>query len=205
KSPKETYQMMQNAYGSDCLGRTQLFEWYSRFKNGRRTLEDVPRKGRPSTSRTYENLERVRMLLVKDRRMTCEMLSEELKISTPIPPFTRIDRSAPEWYQSGQFFLLHDNVPSYTSITVSSFSAKKSVTVLTHPLYSPDLAPADYFLFPKPKSDVKGTRFEDVIAIKSKVTTIFKGIPGDEFFRCFQRLYERNQERVNRAGDYIKR
>jgi hypothetical protein len=34
--------------------------------------------------------------------------------------------------------------------------------VLSHPPYSPDLVPADLFLFPKLKIAVKGTRFEAV-------------------------------------------
>ena len=34
------------------------------------------------------------------------------------------------------------------------------VTVLVQPLYSPDLAPADYFLFPKVKSHLQGQFFE---------------------------------------------
>jgi len=34
-----------------------------------------------------------------------------------------------------------------------------------NPPYSPDLAPYDYFLFPKIKSALKGTRFESVDAV----------------------------------------
>ena len=41
--------------------------------------------------------------------------------------------------------------------------------------YSPDLAPCDFFLFPKLKGMIKGTRFEGVEAIKRAVTTQLRG------------------------------
>jgi hypothetical protein len=37
--------------------------------------------------------------------------------------------------------------------------------VVPHPLYSPDLAPCDFFLFPRLKSTLKGKRFQDVAEI----------------------------------------
>ena len=38
--------------------------------------------------------------------------------------------------------------------------------ILSHPLYSPDMAPSDFYLFPKLKSHLRGTQYgsnEDVI------------------------------------------
>ena len=35
------------------------------------------------------------------------------------------------------------------------FLATKQITVLEHPAYSPDLAPTDFFLFPKIKEILK--------------------------------------------------
>ena len=45
--------------------------------------------------------------------------------------------------------LLHDNAPAHTSAIVTAFLKKEKVTVLPHSPYSPDLAPCDFFLFPK--------------------------------------------------------
>jgi hypothetical protein len=39
---------------------------------------------------------------------------------------------------------------------VQEFLAKKRIKLLSHPPYSPDLAPADYFLFPQLKKDLAG-------------------------------------------------
>jgi histone-lysine N-methyltransferase SETMAR len=81
----------------------------------------------------------------------------------------RICRVRPEFHSSKEWFLLHDNAPAYTAGDVARFLARKQVTVLRHPSYSPDLAPADFFLFPKLKSQSKGKRFQDISTIKANV------------------------------------
>jgi len=32
KTTTETYQLLQQAYGEDAKGRTQVFDWFSRFR-----------------------------------------------------------------------------------------------------------------------------------------------------------------------------
>jgi len=46
----------------------------------------------------------------------------------------------------------------------------KNVTTFYHPLYSPDLSPPDYFLFPKLKMNLKGLHFAVVADIQKAVT-----------------------------------
>ena len=43
---RRLFQMLQQAYGEDCLSRTQCHEWYQRFKSGRTSVEDDPKSGR---------------------------------------------------------------------------------------------------------------------------------------------------------------
>ena len=50
KSATETYGLLKEVYGDDCLSRTQVFEWFKRFKEGREDVEDDPRPSRPSTA-----------------------------------------------------------------------------------------------------------------------------------------------------------
>ena len=64
-------------------------------------------------------------------------------------------RVRPELHRTGQWMLLHDNAPALCAICVHQFLAQHSVPVLDHPRYSPDLAPADFFLFPRLKSVMK--------------------------------------------------
>jgi len=55
----------------------------------------------------------------------------------------RIRLVRPGICESGDWFLLHDNAPSHNETIVKQFLAERKVTVLGHPPYSPDLAPAD--------------------------------------------------------------
>jgi hypothetical protein len=64
----ETLNMLRQTYGDEAMSRTQCFEWHRRFKGGRMSLEDDERSGRPSTSITPENVERIRELEDADRR-----------------------------------------------------------------------------------------------------------------------------------------
>jgi hypothetical protein len=42
---------------------------------------------------------------------------------------------------------------------VQQFLAMKNITVIAQPLYSPDLAPSDIWLFPTMKTDLQGACF----------------------------------------------
>jgi hypothetical protein len=56
------------------------------------------------------------------------------------------------------------------------FSPKTSITEMEHPTYFPDLAPNNFWLFPKIKSALKRRRFQDIEDVKN-VTTALKAIP----------------------------
>ena len=73
-------------------------------------------------------------------------------------------------FQSSVWFLLHDNAPSHNAAFVKKFLANRNVAVLHHPPYLPDLAPADYFLFPKLKFSLKGRNFQTVKEIQCAMT-----------------------------------
>ena len=81
----------------------------------------------------------------------------------------RIHRLRPQLRRTGQWMLLH-NAPAHCPIRVCQFLAQRGVPVLDHPPYSPDLAPVDFFLFPRLKSIMKGACFADVAAIQERVS-----------------------------------
>ena len=64
------------------MSRTGLFEWHRRFKEGREEVEDGHWSGRPSTSRTSENVERVRQKVRSDRRLTAKIIADELGMNS---------------------------------------------------------------------------------------------------------------------------
>jgi histone-lysine N-methyltransferase SETMAR len=59
----------------------QLKKWCAEFKRGRESLEDDPRSGRPNTATTQEIIEVVHDMIMGDRRVTIDMIAEEVGIS----------------------------------------------------------------------------------------------------------------------------
>ncbi|KAG5318995.1 SETMR methyltransferase, partial [Acromyrmex heyeri] len=72
---------MQQVYGSQCLGRTAVFEWHKRFLEGRETLEDDKKSGRPILVRTPKMIEKVRNFVANDRNASLKMMEEALNIN----------------------------------------------------------------------------------------------------------------------------
>ena len=81
KTGAETYEMLQAAFRESCLSRLKTFEWYTLFKSGRRSFEDEPRPGRPSTAHTEKTVARVREIVRADRRPTIRADAEEVRIA----------------------------------------------------------------------------------------------------------------------------
>ncbi|GFW67544.1 HTH_48 domain-containing protein [Trichonephila clavipes] len=51
KSGASTLEMIQQAYSRESLSQAQVFRRHKMFIEGRESMEDKPRAGRPSTSR----------------------------------------------------------------------------------------------------------------------------------------------------------
>jgi len=60
---------------------SQVFRWHKSFLEGREQVEDEPLAGRPSTSKTDDNVERERSLVRSDRRLTLRMISSKLDLN----------------------------------------------------------------------------------------------------------------------------
>jgi hypothetical protein len=52
-----------------------VFKWHKAFKEGRENFDD-PRSGRPISSTNDQNVEEVRAVMVKERRLSVRMISE---------------------------------------------------------------------------------------------------------------------------------
>jgi len=81
KTATETYQLLQQAFGEDAMGRTQVFDWFSRFTEGRTSVENDSRLGRQSTSRNEEMIAEVRTVFRNNRRLTVREIADDCGIS----------------------------------------------------------------------------------------------------------------------------
>ena len=111
-------------------------------------------------------------------------------------------RKSHEKWRTTRWFLLHDNAPAHRSVLAKDFLAKNNVTTLKHRPYSPDLTPADFYLFPRLKSVVKdGVIVTDII---KNATEELKRLSQNGFQQCFQYLYSRWQTCIVLKGDYTE-
>nr|XP_061792327.1 protein GVQW3-like [Nerophis lumbriciformis] len=331
KTPSEALVLLQQVYRNETMSRSRVFEWCKRFREGREDVEDDPRSGRPSTSRTEANVERVRQTVRGDRRATVRWIASELgmnrdnvwKIITedltlqkvcsklvpkrlsedqkdyrihfcqdllerletepdllsrvitgdeswiseydpqtkrqspqaknPMPPSPKKARESkynvkvllivffdmrgivywkflpqgqtlnqhvykeillrlissvrekrPELWRDKSWLLHHDSAPAHTALSVRQFLAEKSVAVLEQPQCSPDLAPWDFFLFPKLKGAIRGNCFEDADDMKVAVTMALRRLPEKAFHECMNAWERRLGKCVGLRWEYVE-
>jgi hypothetical protein len=73
--------MLKETFGDNALGLTQTYEWFKCFKNGRMSVDDDERSGRPSTGSTTENVAEVLEAILEDRRRTIHDICDIVKLS----------------------------------------------------------------------------------------------------------------------------
>ena len=66
--------MLNTAYGDVALKRATCFRWHKRFKNGRLSVEDDERSGRPSTSTDDPHIDEINTLVRVNQCLTVESL-----------------------------------------------------------------------------------------------------------------------------------
>jgi [histone H3]-lysine36 N-dimethyltransferase SETMAR len=330
-SSVEIFQMLQVAFKEQCLSRAVIYLWIKRFKEGRESVKDDERSGRPVTSVVDLNVSIIRDLILEDNRLTIRELADdvgisygtcqsiltetlemrrvaakfvprlltdhqrehrmeicaELKQRAEIDPnfinsiitgdetwlygydpetkaqssvwqtkgsprvkkcrqvrsnvkslltvffdskgvihheflpkgqtvnqvyykqvllnlLVKIRKKRPEMWTTGLWFLQHDNAPAHTALSIRDFLAQKQISVLPHPPYSPDLAPCDFFLFPKIKLDLKGKRFDDIETIQSNLAAQLKRLTPQDFQHCFEQWYKRWDKCISSEGHYFE-
>jgi len=72
---------------------------------------------------------------------------------------------------TSRILLLHDDERPHTAPTTTEALETLKFEVLSHPPYSPDLAPSDFHFFPHLKRDLKGTHFTSDDEVKQAVTS----------------------------------
>jgi histone-lysine N-methyltransferase SETMAR len=70
-----------------------------------------------------------------------------------------VRRKPPALWQRKNWLLHHDNARPHTALRIREFLARNNLPIVPQSPYSPDLSPADFFLFPRMKLRLKGRRF----------------------------------------------
>ena len=104
----------------------------------------------------------------------------------------------------GQWHFHLDNTPVHNSILVTDYLTKMGIKIVPHPPYSPDLAPCDFWLFPKLNEKLRGCRYETIEEMKEAVTKVIDTLTQEDFHEAFQKLLERYNKCIAAGGDYFE-
>ena len=199
----ETHELMKKVYGDDCMRRTQVYTWFTRFKNGREDLNDDLRSGRPEISNRAELVEKVREIIGINANFTTRMLAG--KSNTSKNTIGRISTENLGKRKVCARFVPHQlNASPHKTKKVNEFLMKKRISLINHPPYSPDLSPRDCFLFPKLKTKMKGAFYDDIPAIEAAVTEVLKNIPINDIKKSMRALADRSKRCIESSGTYFE-
>ena len=112
----------------------------------------------------------------------------------------RFCRERPALFKSGQWHFHQDNIPVHNSILVTDYLTKMGIKTVPHPPYSLDLAPCDFWLFPK----LRGCRYETIEEMKEAMTTVIDMLTQEDFHGAVQKLLERYNKCIAARGDYFE-
>lgn len=327
----KTLEMLKKTFGDSTMSKTQVYDWYKSFKEGREEVNDLPRSGRPSTSSTEENVDKIKEMVLENRHYSLREIAQEMNMShetarhilvdvlgmrkvaarlvpkdlnflqkvnrskvaedmlervnsdptfieriitgdetwvfeydmqtsqqssewraknEPKPKKPRqskskikvmltvffdirgvvhseflpegqtvnkeyylgvmrrlrenVRRKRPDLWRNNSWILHHDNAPAHKAIIVNEFLNKNSTNIIEQPPYSPDMAPCDFFLFPKLKLPLRGTRFASIEDIKTNSQRELKAIPEYSFKKCFDDWIVRWKKCIASEGAYFE-
>ena len=126
------------------MSRTQVYTWFTRFKNGRDDLNDDPRPGRPEASNRAELVEKVREIIAIDANFTVRMLAEQLN-SSYCTIYKTLTEDLGKRKVCARFVPHQLNASPHKTKKVNEFLMKKQIYVIDHSSDSPDLSSCDYF------------------------------------------------------------
>ena len=77
---------------------------------------------------------------------------------------------------------------------------KMGIKTVPQPLYSPDVSPCDFWLFPK----LTGCRYETIEERKEVVTEVIDPHTQEDFHGALQKLLERYNKGISAGGYYFE-
>ena len=111
-----------------------------------------------------------------------------------------VRRKRPDQWRNNTWLLHHDNAPTHAALLTRRILADNNMTVVPQPPYSPDLAPSDFFLFPKLKMKLKGRRFQTLEEMQAESQAVLNALRENDFQECFKN-WQRCWDRCQASGD----
>ena len=111
----------------------------------------------------------------------------------------RFHRKRPALFKLGQWHFHKYNTPVHNYILATDYLTKIGIKTVSQLPYSPDLAPCDFWLFPK----LTGCRYETIEEMKAAVTKVIDTLTQEDFDEAFQKSLEQ-YKCIAARGDYFE-
>ena len=189
KNATETNGMFQTSFEPSCMKPASVFEWHKRFKEGRESLKDEERCGRSKEVKTPELIGQIKNIMDKDRRVSIETINAQFvgTVRTIIREELKMQKICVAF------------IPRML-ILVTDYSTKMGMKTVPQPPYSPDLAPCNFWLFPK----LRCCCYETIEEMKEAVMKIIDTLTQEDFHGSFQKLLERYNKCIAAERDYFE-
>jgi len=80
KSDNEIREMLVQVYGDNATKKTAVYKWVKRFSEGRESVTHEERSGWPATSRSEENIAKIRQIVCENLLLTVRSIAEQENI-----------------------------------------------------------------------------------------------------------------------------
>ena len=101
--------------------------------------------------------------------------------------------------------LHHDNASTHTVAVPQGFLAASDVQLVTHTLFSPALAPCDWFLFLSVRKQLKGKRFQNAEDVRAIIEGVILDIPQSTWSGVIGSWFERMVNCVQAEGGFFEK
>ena len=210
----EILSRMQRQYGPSCMSRANFYKWVQAFKDGRESITDDLRSGRPVDVSTPEAVQAVEDLIKSDRRVTLDEIATNLDIShgtvyAIVREKLRFSKVSCRWVPK----MLTDDHKMQRLMACRAYTAARTLAkiedlgwkLLTHPPYSPDLAPSDFHLFGPLKESMRGIHFQTDEEVKAAVSNWLRTQSTEFYAKGIDNLISRWNKCVAKEGDYVEK
>jgi hypothetical protein len=169
--------MIQQGFGDQSLSHAQVFQWHARFQTGRTSVDDDERTGRPTSCTTPETVARIVELNHQD-------IAEEVEVGygtcqQVLMEGLGMHRVAAKFVPR---ILTADQKQQRVNVCTERRQLASNDETFLSRVITGDLAPCDFFLFPKMKLKLKGRRFDTIEEIQAETQKVLdidrKGLPG---------------------------
>ena len=134
----------------------------------------------------------------------CQIVNQEYYKSVLERLHENLRKKRPTLLRDKNWILHHDNASAHRASSIIEFLAIFQIAVLPQPPHSSDVAPADFYLFPKLKFSLKGYRYDSIEDIQANMERVLNTLRKENFQECFQKWKHRWSRCVQTQGDYFE-